>query len=83
MGKPLTAAFVASVKRPGRYRDGRNLFLEVTAGGHKGWLFRYERAGRGRWMSLGPARVVTLAEARDNAHQAQRELHQGIDPLDK
>src|SRR5215203_6454087 len=81
MGRPLTAAFVAHAKKPGRYRDERNLYLEVTKTGHKGWLFRYERNGQGRWMSLGPASVVTLKEAREKAHEARRTLHNGIDPL--
>jgi len=58
------------------------LSLIVTAPDRKHWQFRYMRAGRGREMSLGNARDVTLAEAREKAAECRRLLVQGIDPLE-
>jgi integrase len=41
------------------------------------------RAGRGREMSLGNVRDLTLAEAREKAAECRRSLVQGIDPLER
>ncbi len=67
-------------RRPGRkYPDGGGLYLEVTAGAdgtiRRSWLFRFaiptkiiSKAGNERqverWMGLGPASDLSLAEAR-------------------
>ena len=37
----LTALKVAREKRPGMYGDGGGLYLQVTRGGTKSWIFRY------------------------------------------
>jgi hypothetical protein len=57
-------------------------YLAVKDTGSRSWLLRYERQGRERWMGLGSAEFVPLAEARDKAYEARRQLRQGIDPLD-
>src|SRR5215207_499925 len=80
MGK-LTAASVKHAK-PGRHGDGRGLYLQVKDTGARSWLLRYERNGRERWMGLGGAEYVPLAEARERAFEERRRLRQGIDPLD-
>jgi integrase len=71
---------------PGRYIDGgdlgRNLYLQVTAGGAS-WLLRYERGGRERWMGLGPLADFSLKEARARARQNRQLLADGIDPLEQ
>jgi len=41
----LSASFVRSVRREGRYSDGGNLYLQVANGG-KSWIFQYQRHGR-------------------------------------
>jgi Arm DNA-binding domain len=33
------------IKQPGRYADGRNLYLQVSAAGNRSWVFRYELHG--------------------------------------
>jgi integrase len=82
MGK-LTAAGVRSLREPGRYGDGGGLMLHVRSAQRRLWVFRYERAGRERWMTFGTADDVTLADAR-KAHAAARALLlQGLDPLDE
>jgi hypothetical protein len=56
--KPLTALKVAKIKEPGRYPDGGGLYLAVGPTGAKSWLFRYQLAGRERFMGLGSAKSL-------------------------
>ena len=70
------------LKRPGRYPDGDNLYLQVATPGKGSWLLRYEHNGRERLMGLGPLHTIGLAEARDRAKRARQQLLDGIDPLD-
>src|SRR3954453_3679907 len=80
MGK-LTAARVKYAKA-GRHGDGRGLYLQVI-GGSKTWVLRYEHRKRERWMGLGSAEFVTLAQARERAFELRGKLKdQGIDPLE-
>src|SRR4051794_28579189 len=81
MGKQLTSTFVTHAK-PGRHGDGKGLYLQVKKTGSRAWVLRYERQGRERWMGLGSAEFVTLAEAREKAFEARRLIRQGIDPLE-
>lgn len=80
-GGRLSARFVATVERPGRYVDGFGLLLAVKPTGAKSWVFRYQRNGRRREIGLGPASIVSLAEARRMAAEMQRMLLEGRDPL--
>jgi integrase len=81
----LSATFVRGLKQPGVYTDGGGLALQATAnkagGVSKAWLFRYQIDKRARYMGLGSERVISLAEARELAHEARRLLARGIDPL--
>jgi hypothetical protein len=80
----LTAKRVLrALKKPGRYPDGDNLYLQVATPGKGSWLLRYERHGRERLMGLGPLHTIGLAEARDRAKQARQLLLDGIDPLEQ
>jgi integrase len=76
----LTIKRVERLKQPGRYGDGKGLYLQVTKTG-RSWLFRYEVAGREHAMGLGPVADVSLDDAREAARQARLLLRQGIDPL--
>jgi integrase len=78
----LSAKRVANLKKPGRYGDGHGLCLQITPGGVKSWLLRYERNGRERWMGLGPLHTISLAEARERARKARGQLLDGVDPLE-
>lgn len=42
----LSAIKVRSVTRPGMYGDGAGLWLQVSKGGAKSWIFRYDFCGR-------------------------------------
>ena len=88
-GKPqtLTAAFVRTISKPGRYGDGRGsfgLFLRVwpTANGRigKNWAQRLQINGKYTNLGLGPAALLSLAEAREKAKQNAREILSEVDP---
>jgi hypothetical protein len=66
--------------KPGRHHDGNG--LQILSKTNRSWLLRYERDGRERWMGLGPLRLFPLAVAREKRNEAQRQLWEGIDPLD-
>jgi integrase len=82
MAEKLSAVRVKSLKTPGRYGDGRGLYLQVRAADQRSWLFRYTLHGKHHWMGLGHADDVTLAEAREKARDMRRLLLDGIDPLE-
>lgn len=78
----LTTLRVARLTAAGRYADGQGLYLQITSSAVKSWILRYERAGRERWMGLGPLHTVSLKEARERARKARLQLLDGIDPID-
>lgn len=65
---------------PGEYACGENLYLIVAPSGGRRWLFRYQRKGIKDSMGLGPARDVTLGDARKKALDHRRTLANGGDP---
>jgi integrase len=69
------------ITKPGRYKDERNLFLQITPSGARSWIFRYEIHGRERAMGLGACRDFTLDQARERAGAARRLLKDNVDPL--
>ena len=84
----LSAAFVRAVSKPGRYSDGPRsgglslLVKESARGGvSKSWTQRIRVDGRFRYVGLGPAHLVSLAEARDKALANARAAYQGVDPV--
>ena len=79
----LSAKTVASIKEPGRHADGGNLYLSVSRSGSKSWSFFYKTGGRMREMGLGSFTAISLAEAREKAQAARRDLANGIDPLER
>lgn len=77
----LSARKVATTEEPGYYPDGGGLYLQITASGGKSWVFRYRFEGRRPEMGLGPVHTISLAEARELAAAARKQLLAGIDPL--
>ena len=88
--RPLTAAFVARVKTPGRYGDGGRgglgLYLRVhrmkSGRISKSWGQRIRVGGRPTNLGLGSYPVVTLKDARERALENRRAVHWGRDPRD-
>ena len=83
----LSAAFVKTVKRPGRYGDGRggfglSLLVKPTTTGRlsKTWSQRLRINGHPVNVGLGAYPVVTLAEARERALKNRRAVARGHDP---
>lgn len=79
MGK-LNARGVATAG-PGKHEDGDGLRLVVSPTGGRKWVLRLTVDGKRREMGLGAYPLVTLAEARDKATQARRQVHDGQDPI--
>ena len=77
----LSALQVTKLTKPGLYGDGGGLTLQITATGAKSWLFRYMVAGKPFGMGLGATHTVSLAEARQKALDARKQLNDGINPL--
>ena len=79
--KALSAAFVRTVKAPGKYNDGQGLFLRVENTGARRWVQRIVIRGKRTEMGLGSASLVSLAEAREIALENRKLARQGGDPL--
>ncbi|WP_210184004.1 tyrosine-type recombinase/integrase [Filomicrobium insigne] len=79
--KTLSAAFVRSAKKPGRYGDGNGLYLLVGPSGAKSWMQRIVIRGRRHDLGLGSVALVTLAQARDIALDNRRIARSGGDPM--
>jgi integrase len=80
----LTQRKVDRTTKPGRYRDGgdaKGLYLQISDGGAKSWILRYELHGRERMMGLGSASEFKLKQARERALAARRLLADKKDPL--
>lgn len=83
----LNAQFVRSVEKPGRHSDGEGLYLYVSKTGAKSWVLLWKRSGKVREMGLGSATGVgrvgalTLADARQAAAAARRQIVAGLDPI--
>ena len=80
----LTARGAAALTETGRHADGGNLYLQISRTGSRQWTFLFERNGKTREMGLGSAGPdgVTLADAREKASEARRQLFQGNDPIE-
>ena len=85
--KVLTAAFVRSISRPGRYGDGRgghglSLLVKLTANGRwsKTWAQRLRISGRTVSLGLGSYPAVSLALARERALANRQAVEEGRDP---
>ena len=85
--KVLTAAFVRTVNRAGRYGDGRgghglSLLVKPTANGRwsKTWAQRLRIGGRAVSLGLGSYPAVSLALARERAVANRQAVEEGRDP---
>jgi integrase len=72
--KPKAAAFIVWDTLQ------RGLVLRVQPSGRRSWNCVYNRQGRTRWMHLGAADAIGLADARQLAAEAMLEVARGKDP---
>ena len=80
MGK-LNARKVETAKA-GKYADGDNLYLLVSATGARKWVLRFTHRGQAKEMGLGSARDVPLTDARKLAEKARALIAQGVNPIE-
>ena len=68
----------------GRHNAAPGLYLIVTARGRR-WAFRYTKPSTRRVteLGLGSATVLSLAEAREKAHDYRRGVAKGLDPVEQ
>jgi integrase len=78
----LSAVRVRSLRTPGYYGDGGNLYFRVADGGTRGWIFRFAVRGRTRDMGLGAYPDVSLTTARELATACRRTVADGLDPIE-
>ena len=72
-----------AARRQARPASGRGgLCFQIARNGSRSWIFRFRIGGRRRYLGLGTARDVTLAEARQRAATARAMLDAGQDPID-
>jgi integrase len=76
----LTKKQIEGFKDRGRYGDGGNLYLNVSATGSKSWSFIFRRNGKDAERGLGPFDDVSIDNAREKAAEYRRMLRQGIEP---
>ena len=79
--KSLSAAFIRSVTKAGRYGDGNGLYLIVDPSGAKRWVLRTVVMGKRKDIGLGGLSVISLAEAREEAARLRKIARQQGDPL--
>lgn len=77
-----------AIKDAGRYPaggDSQGLYLQITEGGSRSWLFRYsitvDGKSKRREMGLGDCRTINLAGARRLAAEARSQVNEGKDPI--
>ena len=58
----------------------RGLAIRIQPTGRKAWYVVYSRRGRPRWLHLGDAGVIGLADARQMAAEAMLAVAKGKDP---
>jgi integrase len=80
----LSAVKVQSLKQPGYYADGGNLYFRITRSGGRGWIFRFSSPTRGRTRDMGQGSYpdLSLAEARELATECRRMVKSGVDPIE-
>lgn len=73
----LTAKRIENLK-PGKKRyavgDGRGLFIDITPGGARTWIFRYRLNGKQEKVTIGPSSTIALKDAREKETNWQSKL---------
>lgn len=67
-------------RKPGKFADGKGLYLVIAKSGSASWIFRYTYGGNQKELSFGPGSELTLKEARENLELATRHLAAKRDP---
>ena len=76
-----SAVAVRNVKTPGRHPAGETLYLMVWPSARKSWVQRLTIEGKRKDLGLGPYPTVSLAQARERAHDNLSQAKSGGNPL--
>ena len=71
---------IRRTNKPGKYADGRGLFLQVAPKGGKYWRYAFRFGEKQKTLALGTYPDIGLAKAREWHQEARTQLAQGIDP---
>jgi integrase len=77
----LTSIAVKRATERGLYPDGQGLYLQVAKNGSRSWVLRYRAGLARRYLGLGALHSTSLAQAREAAAAARRQLLAGQDPV--
>jgi len=75
----LTTLQIKNAK-PGRYADGKGLYLLVGPTGSKSWVLRVQVDGRRKDYGLGSLDLLSLSEAREKAQEWRKVAKAGLNP---
>jgi len=64
--------------KPGKHADGAGLYLFVRKSAS--WVAQYRFAGKTHWATIGPAALVSLADARKKHLALRLSVFDGVDP---
>lgn len=79
--KALSALFVKTANKPGKYFDGYGLYLLIRPNGSRFWLQRITIRNKRCEIGLGAATLVPLVEAREQAIENYKIARSGGDPI--
>jgi len=79
----LSARAAETISKLGRHAEGGGLYLSISSGGRRRWVFLYTWRGKIREAGLGAAGRggVSLKDAREKAAQGRRWVKEGVDPI--
>ena len=64
-------------------RDGRGLFLDVTPGGVRTWIFRYQFSGKQEKFTIGRYPEFGLKAAREKRDELAVQVSRGVSPAEE
>ncbi len=77
----LNTRIIKQLDQPGRYADGKGLYLHIRTTGSRQWLLRTTVQNKRTDIGLGSLNFVSLAEAREKAIELLKQVKAGLDPL--
>jgi integrase len=77
----LNTRIIKQLEEPGRYADGKGLYLHIRTSGSRQWLLRTTVQRKRVDIGLGSLNFVSLAEAREEAMRLLKQVKAGLDPL--
>ena len=78
--KDITIRNAKPTDKDQRLTDGGGLYLLIKPNGSKWWRFDYTIGGSRKTLSFGVYPTIGLSAARNQRHEAQQHIAQGIDP---